>query len=37
MNLLDNAIKFTPSEGSVIVNANMTEADPGMVLRFRHR
>ena len=31
MNLLDNAIKFTGVEGSVILNASMTKADPGMV------
>ncbi len=31
INLLDNAIKFTGEEGSVIVNASMTENDPNMV------
>jgi signal transduction histidine kinase len=31
INLIDNGIKFTPPEGSVIVKACMVEADPGMV------
>ena len=31
INLVDNAIKFTPAEGSVIVQASMVEADPGFV------
>jgi len=31
MNLVDNAIKFTPAEGSVMVQASMVEADPGYV------
>ncbi len=31
INLVDNAIKFTPAEGSVIVQASMVEADPGYV------
>jgi len=31
MNLLDNAIKFTGVEGSVMINASMTEADSGSV------
>ncbi len=31
MNLVDNAIKFTPAEGSVMVQASMVEADPGRV------
>jgi sigma-B regulation protein RsbU (phosphoserine phosphatase) len=30
-NLIDNAIKFTPSEGSVMVKACMVDADPGFV------
>ena len=28
MNLLDNAIKFTPAEGSVVMNASMMASDP---------
>jgi signal transduction histidine kinase len=31
INLIDNGIKFTPSEGSVLVRACMVEADPNMV------
>ncbi len=31
INLIDNGIKFTPAEGSVLVKACMVEADPNMV------
>jgi signal transduction histidine kinase len=31
INLADNAIKFTPAEGSVMVQASMVDADPGFV------
>jgi signal transduction histidine kinase len=31
INLVDNAIKFTPAEGSIIVRANLVETDPGHV------
>jgi signal transduction histidine kinase len=31
INLIDNGIKFTPPEGSILVKACMVEADPGMV------
>jgi signal transduction histidine kinase len=31
INLIDNAIKFTAAEGSVLVNARLMENDPGMV------
>jgi signal transduction histidine kinase len=31
INLVDNAIKFTSAEGSVMVQASMVEADPGYV------
>jgi signal transduction histidine kinase len=31
INLVDNAIKFTPPEGSVMLQACMVEADPGSV------
>ena len=31
INLADNAIKFTPAEGSVMIQASMVEADPGFV------
>jgi sigma-B regulation protein RsbU (phosphoserine phosphatase) len=31
INLVDNAIKFTPAEGSIMVQANMVDADPGNV------
>jgi len=31
INLIDNGIKFTPAEGSVLVKACMVDADPNMV------
>jgi sigma-B regulation protein RsbU (phosphoserine phosphatase) len=31
INLIDNGIKFTPSEGSVLVKACMVDSDPNMV------
>jgi hypothetical protein len=31
INLLDNAIKFTPADGSVMLQANIVDADPGFV------
>ncbi|MGB6679159.1 MAG: HAMP domain-containing sensor histidine kinase, partial [Terriglobales bacterium] len=31
VNLIDNGIKFTPPDGSVLVRACIVEADPGMV------
>ncbi len=31
INLLDNAIKFTPADGAVMLQASMVEADPGSV------
>jgi signal transduction histidine kinase len=31
INLIDNAIKFTPAEGSVVVKASMVETDPSAV------
>jgi K+-sensing histidine kinase KdpD len=31
INLIDNGIKFTPADGSVIVKASLVETDPGSV------
>ena len=31
INLVDNAIKFTPPDGSVMIQANLVDADPGSV------
>jgi len=31
INLIDNAIKFTPADGAILVNARMVETDPDMV------
>jgi hypothetical protein len=31
INLVDNAIKFTPADGAVMLQANRVEADPGFV------
>jgi two-component system clock-associated histidine kinase SasA len=31
INLIDNGIKFTPSEGSIIAKATMVETDPTAV------
>jgi len=31
INLVDNAIKFTPSDGAVMLQASMVDADPGSV------
>jgi sigma-B regulation protein RsbU (phosphoserine phosphatase) len=31
INLIDNAIKFTPAEGSVVVKASMVDADPNVI------
>jgi len=31
INLIDNAIKFTPAEGTVTLKASLQETDPGMV------
>src|SRR5579863_10450186 len=31
INLVDNAIKFTPQDGAVMIQANVVEADPGSV------
>jgi signal transduction histidine kinase len=31
INLIDNGVKFTPPDGSVLVKACMVDADPGMV------
>src|ERR1019366_8464164 len=31
INMVDNAIKFTPAEGSVMVQASMVDADPSHV------
>jgi nitrogen-specific signal transduction histidine kinase len=31
INLMDNALKFTPPDGSIVVKACMVETDPGMI------
>jgi signal transduction histidine kinase len=31
INLADNAIKFTPTDGAVMLQANMVDADPGFI------
>jgi len=31
INLVDNAIKFTPADGSIMLQANIVDADPGSV------